>query len=173
MADYIQNLSELIEGRFIIAVIGMASITIGMIAILSFLVISFKKRREAIAVNLPDINANGEIDNLKPVFKEKDDLVAELIVENEDVIKDDKVDNDEDYFLTALSYESKQYIHNNDSDSFKINMPDVGEIDYEKILKEKKLEKEKTFMNHFKELAEADKEEEFESNELNNDLQKG
>lgn len=156
----INDLSNLIEFKFVIAAVFMIIIIASIIAVISLVVISFKKRKEAIAVKLPDINASGEIAS-EPVFSEPENLVVELIQEQdeEDVIKNSKIVNNDDQFLTALSYETKRCFPEGKSGS--VPLPEVEQVDYDQLVEHEKNKR----MDRIKELANKDKEEEFNSRE--------
>lgn len=150
MSGIFGDLSSLLEIKFIFAFAGMLLIGAGIISILYVIVISFIKRKEAIAINLPDINGDGIV-KVEPAFSENLNLNVELVPEDEDVVKNSKIENNEEYFLNALSCETKKVFLKEDYGNLK--MPEVGEIDYEQIKKDK----ENLNINHLKELAEDDK----------------
>ena len=72
--DYIENISGLLNKKLIVGAFLMILISSVVITLIVLLFMSIKSRREAIAVNLPDINENGEIQK-DPVFKEQEELV--------------------------------------------------------------------------------------------------
>lgn len=150
MTQNFEDLSNLLEVKFIFAFSGMLLIMAGMIAIIYVIVVSFKKRKEAIAVNLPDISGDGVV-SVEPAFNEIENLNVELISEDEDVVKNSKIEDNEDQFLTALSCETKTVFLKDGVGN--LEMPEIGEIDYEKIKKDK----ENSNINHLRELAEDDK----------------
>lgn len=161
----INNFLGLVEGRFVIASIFMILIFL-IISFLIFLVtVSFTNRKEAVRVKLPDIDANGELVKNNPSFINNDELVVELIDSNDDEIYGEPTKDNSTEFLTSLSLETKSFISDEDS-KFKLNMPEVGEINYEQIKEEKRLEKEKKLaekeskiIGHLREVALADNDE--------------
>lgn len=162
--DYIENISGLLNKKLIIGAFLMILISSVVITLIVLLFMSIKSRREAIAVNLPDINENGEIQK-DPVFKEQEELVVELIEDEEIDLKNSKIVDNEEDFLTALSYETKKcFALEKDSN---LEMPEIGVMDYDKIKEEKKKERDESFITHYKELAEADKVEGFDPQKLN------
>lgn len=90
----------------------------------------------------------------------------ELINPEEDRIDDVEPVDNEDLFLTALSIETGKYIP---KDSESVEMPKVGEIDYEEIKrknKEKADKQSKEDLARLKEIAKADGEGELIEEEL-------
>ena len=138
------------DWKLVVAGLGMLVIFLLMVYLLSLIVISFQRRKAAVSVSLPDINTyNKKDDNLKQ-FEELKVLEVELIAPDEYVIEAEPKDNEE-LFVTALSIETKKYIPKSDE---KIEMPEVGEIDYQAI----KMEKTQNAINRLKEIAKADEE---------------
>lgn len=138
------------DWKLVVAGLGMLVIFLLMVYLLSLIVISFQRRKAAVSVSLPDINTyNKKDDNLKQ-FEELKVFEVELIAPDEYVIEAEPKDNEE-LFVTALSIETKKYIPKSDE---KIEMPEVGEIDYQAI----KMEKTQNAINRLKEIAKADEE---------------
>lgn len=138
------------DWKLVVAGLGMLVIFLLMVYLLSLIVISFQRRKAAVSVSLPDINTyNKKDDNLKQ-FEELKVFEVELIAPDEYVVEAEPKDNEE-LFVTALSIETKKYIPKSDE---KIEMPEVGEIDYEAI----KMEKTKDAINRLKKIAKADEE---------------
>lgn len=145
------------DWRFIIAGLIMIAIFLLIVYLLSVIVISFQKRKAAVNVSLPDIDSYNKKDKIVKQFEESEDLEVELIDANDDVIKEE-AKNNENLFMTALSIETGQYIPKADD---KIDMPEIGDIDYEtiKIQKtEKAKEKTKKKLERLKKIAKADEE---------------
>lgn len=138
------------DWKLVVAGLGMLVIFLLMVYLLSLIVISFQRRKAAVSVSLPDINTyNKKDDNLKQ-FEELKVFEVELIATDEYVVEAEPKDNEE-LFVTALSIETKKYIPKSDE---KIEMPEVGEIDYQAI----KMEKTQNAINRLKEIAKADEE---------------
>lgn len=138
------------DWKLVVAGLGMLVIFLLIVYLLSLIIISFQRRKAAVSVSLPDINTYDKKDDNLKQFEELKVFEVELITPDEYVIEAEPKDNEE-LFLTALSIETKKYIPKSDE---KIEMPEVGEIDYEAI----KMEKTKDAINRLKEIAKADEE---------------
>lgn len=148
--DTLKNFFVMQDWKLVVAGLGMLVIFLLMVYLLSLIVISFQRRKAAVSVSLPDINTyNKKDDNLKQ-FEELKVFEVELIATDEYVVEAEPKDNEE-LFVTALSIETKKYIPKSDE---KIEMPEVGEIDYQAI----KMEKTQNAINRLKEIAKADEE---------------
>ena len=146
----LKNFFVMQDWKLVVAGLGMLVIFLLMVYLLSLIVISFQRRKAAVSVSLPDINTyNKKDDNLKQ-FEELKVFEVELIAPDEYVIEAEPKDNEE-LFVTALSIETKKYIPKSDE---KIEMPEVGEIDYQAI----KMERTQNAINRLKEIAKADEE---------------
>lgn len=146
----LKNFFVMQDWKLVVAGLGMLVIFLLIVYLLSLIIISFQRRKAAVSVSLPDINTyDKEDDNLKQ-FEELKVFEVEIITPDEYVIEAEPKDNEE-LFLTALSIETKKYIPKSDE---KIEMPEVGEIDYQAI----KMEKTKDAINRLKEIAKADEE---------------
>ena len=146
----LKNFFVMQDWKLVVAGLGMLVIFLLMVYLLSLIVISFQRRKAAVSVSLPDINTyNKKDDNLKQ-FEELKVFEVELIAPDEYVIEAEPKDNEE-LFVTALSIETKKYIPKTDE---KIEMPEVGEIDYQAI----KMERTQNAINRLKEIAKADEE---------------
>lgn len=150
----------MVEGRFVIATIIMIVIALVAIYLIFLIAISFRKRREAIQVQLPDIDVHGEVANESARFTEAEEVTVELIDSDEDEISDNNAVIDEKAFLTTLTIETGEFIH--DDTNHNLNMPEVGEIDYDKIKEDKKREKEEEAINRLRKIAEADNQEDLD-----------
>lgn len=145
----------MVEGRFIIATTIMIIIALVVLYLLFLIAVSFRKRREAINVKLPDIDGRGEVVNETPSFTEKEEITVELIDSDEDEVSDTDVKTNEEAFLTALTIETGKFIAD-DNNNLDLKMPEVGEIDYDRIKEEKRKEKEQEVINRLREIAKAD-----------------
>lgn len=142
LLDTFKNFFGMIEGKFVVATIGMILIILLAVYLLFTVVISFKKRKEAVEIKLPDINDNGEVIEEVSKFPTNKEIVVELIDTSEDDSIKSDVTTDEKPFLTALTLETGNFVLDTKTETTKLNMPDVGEIDYEKIKEDKRKEKE-------------------------------
>lgn len=162
--DTLTDFTEMINVKFVIATVIMLIIFLVICYLLLLIVQSIQKRSEAINVKFPSIDDYGEGHNKKQ-FNEGKEITVELVNSEDDVVKE-KVELDEDLFLSALSSEIRKPLID---DELQISMPEVGEIDYDKIKKERKkelevarLEQERASQERLRELALADNEDELE-----------
>lgn len=163
--DTLTNFTKMINMKFVIATIIMLIIFLVICYLLLLIVQSIQKRSDAINVKFPPIDSYGEIES-KDQFDVDREITVELVNSEDDVI-DETVEGDEDLFLSTLSTEVKKPILN--ADEIQVSMPEVGEIDYEKIKKEKKeelkiarAEQDRANQERLKELALADSEQELD-----------
>lgn len=156
------------DWRLVIAGFGMIVIFLLMIYLISLIVLSFQRRRDAVDVKLPDIdNQYGEKDK-KATFKEIESLEVELVDSNEDLINTDRKDHNEEAFLTALSLESKRFVP---LDYKKFEMPVLGEIDYESIKRRMEAEAENKIrenLERLRKIAESDERDFVDMSLINN-----
>lgn len=150
----------IVEGKFVIATVVMSVIILLIIYLLFVVTVSFRKRKEALSIHLPDINEHGEIVKEEAGFNETEEVTVELIDASEDEVFNDDVKVDDKSFLTALTMETGVFISDDETTNSKVIMPNVGEIDYEQIKDEKRKEKEQEVINHLRKVAQADSEEE-------------
>lgn len=157
----IQQFMSMVEGRFALAIIMMAVIFAGVCYLINLLVVSLKTRRKKMKVELPAIDDSGDVLLSEPQFDINREITTELIHPDNDVtFGPEKVNNEE--FAKALTMETKVLISFEDEKNVVV-MPEIGNIDYEKIKKEKiqelkkmKEEQENARLSHLKELAIAD-----------------
>lgn len=149
----------MVEGKFVVATVIMSIITLLVIYLIFLITTSFRKRRDALNIKLPDINENGQVIEKEARFKGNKEITVELIDTNEDGAFHSDVKTDEKVFLTTLTVETREFIPDDETVTSKLNMPEVGEIDYEQIKEEKRKEKEQEFTNHLRKVAQADNEE--------------
>lgn len=145
------------NGKLVIAGLGMITIFILIIYLMSLIVISFQNRQEAVNIKLPDIDTYNKNTEVEKQFEDAKVLEVELISAEQDVVKNPQPKDDENLFLTALSIETKKYIP---ATMEEIHMPQVGEIDYEavKLQKaERERDKDTSTLSMLKKLAQADK----------------
>lgn len=153
---------ENLDWKLVTAGFGIVIIFTLIVYLLVIIVTSLQSRRAAIKVSLPDINNYNNTGSDVSEFEEIKDMSIELINSDDDKI-DDKIDNsnikdNEDSFFKALSLEAKKYIPKS---TFKINMPEIGKINYEAIIKEKKEKSKKQTkkdLERLKKIAKADAE---------------
>lgn len=148
------------DWRLIGAGLIMILIFILMVSLVSFIVISYLKRKEAVNISLPDINTYGlDSKEVKPQFTEPSILELELVPPERDVINPEEMKDNDDLFLTALTIETGKYIPKSSS---YVTMPEISEkIDYEKIKQQKEQEakdRQKQELERLKEIARADEE---------------
>ena len=138
-----------------------------MVSLVSFIVISYLRRKEAVNISLPDINTYGlNSKEVKPQFTEPSILELELVPPERDIINPEEMKNNDDSFLTALTIETGKYIPKFGNH---VNMPEISEkIDYEKIKQQKARESEdrqKQELERLKEIARADEEQVTDEND--------
>lgn len=153
----IKNFIEIQDWRLIVAGFGMIIIFVLMVYLLSLIVLSYQRRRDAVQVSLPEIDSSGLVnhDSVEK-FKEADPLEVELISSDDDNVVNDNLNIDDSLFLTALTVETKRFIPLAQED---MNMPDIGEIDYEGIKMKMEAEAEerrKERLQRLKEIAKSD-----------------
>lgn len=163
--DKIQSFFSMLDGKFTAAIVFMLIIVVVTCYISFVLLTSIKKRNVAVKVKLPDLNQQGVINTSNNQFENKE-VTVELINPADDVIgeynnNNDKNSNDKS-FLEALSVSTGSYIPE-DEKSIKVDLPEVGEFDYEELKKQKekelekaKIAREQANLEHLKELAQAD-----------------
>lgn len=141
----------IVNSRYIIAAVIMIVVIAVVIYITSVVVKSFLKRREAVSVQLPNIDVTeGKVEEEVKGFKVEDNpIVVELIDSSEDEIDEEVPDSSDEAFIEALTMVTGNIII---SDEDNIDMPEVGEIDYDKIREER----QKEAIEHLKEIAKAD-----------------
>lgn len=142
----------IVSGRYIIAAIVMTIVSVIIIYIISMVVISFMKRRETVAVELPDVNvATGNVVEEAEAFSvnEEETITVELIDSSEDEVEDEIKESNDKAFIEALTIETGELIV---EDEGNVDMPEVGEIDYDKI----KEEKQEEAIERLREIAKAD-----------------
>lgn len=172
MNDLLSNVKsffEMLEWKFLIAGAVMIIIFTLMVYLISLIVLSVQRRRNAIKTSLPDIKDVGGEGAKSAAFKELEDLEIELIDNEEDVIALTDDNNNEELFLTALAIETGQYVSLASEPS---EMPEVGELDIEAIKEQKRLESEerrKMALARMKIAAKADKDSN-QIEELENEL---
>lgn len=142
------------DWKLVVAGLGMLVIFLLIVYLLSLIIISFQRRKAAVNISLPDINTYDKKDDNLKQFEEPKVFEVELITPDDDVIGEEPKDNEE-LFLTALSIEAKKYIPKSDE---KIEMPEVGEIDYQAIKMEKTKERTQSALDRLKRIAKADEE---------------
>ena len=166
LIEGIQSFFSMIEAKFTIATIIMVVIFVTISLLITLTVISFRKRREALSVELPNINDQGEVDSSKSKFEKDKNITIELVDPNEDIAEDVPENNDETFFA-ALTMETRTLIQ---PEKIELDMPEVGEIDSEE--NEKMLiARENAAIDHLKKIAKADSEEDLSSIEgLNSEM---
>lgn len=154
--DTVKQFISIQDWRLVIAGFGMLVIFLLMIYLISLIVLSFQRRRDAVDVKLPDIDKEVSEDDNKEKFKEAESLEVELIDSNDDVVNSDKTDINDELFLKALTIESKQFIPL----TYKgLDMPEVGDIDYESIKSKMEAEAEdrrRESLERLKQIAKSD-----------------
>lgn len=158
--ERIQGFLSMLDGKFAAAIVFMLIIFV-VICYISFVMISsVKKRNAAVKVKLPDLDQQGVIDTSGNQF-EKKEITVELVNTADDVVEEYNGNNDKS-FLEALTISAGSYIPE-DEKSIKVDLPEVGEFDYEELRKQKekqieeeKMEREQANLEHLKELAQAD-----------------
>lgn len=155
----------IVDSKYIIAAVIMTIVSVVAIYIISMVVTSFIKRREAVAVELPDVNvATGNVVEEAEGFSvnEGEAITVELIDPSEDEVEYEIKESNDKAFIEALTIETGELII---EDEGNVDMPEVGEIDYEKI-KEKK---QKEIIERIRQIAKADEDlNEIEEIMLNN-----
>lgn len=142
----------IVNSRYIIAAVIMTIVSIIVIYIISMVVISFMKRRETVAVELPDVNvATGSVVEKAEAFSvnEEETITVELIDSSEDEVEDEIKESNDKAFIEALTIETGELIV---EDEGNVDMPEVGEIDYDKI----KEEKQEEVIERIRQIAKAD-----------------
>lgn len=142
----------IVNSRYIIAAIVMTIVSIVVIYIISMVVTSFMKRRKTVAVELPDVNvATGNVVEKAEAFSvnEEEAITVELIDSSEDEVEDEIKESNDKAFIEALTIETGEIIV---EDEDNIDMPEVGEIDYDKI----KEEKQEEAIERLRQIAKAD-----------------
>lgn len=153
----------MVEGKFVIATVAMIVIFFIICFLLFLIVTSFQRRREAVGVQLPIIDERGVEIERASSFSAIEDLTIELIdAEEDDAVSDNNIVTDDREFLTALTMETGQYVSDDTITTSSMKMPEVGEIDYEQIKEDRRLEKEQEAVDRLRELAEADSQEEID-----------
>lgn len=143
------------NGKLVIAGLGMITIFILIIYLISLIVISFQNRQESVNIKLPDVDTYNKTTEVKKQFEDAKVLEVELIDAEQDVVRNPQPKDDENLFLTALSIETKKYIP---ATVEEIHMPQVGEIDYEAVkLQKAEIDKDASTLSRLKKLAQADK----------------
>lgn len=158
--ERIQGFLSMLDGKFTAAIVFMLIIFV-VICYISFVMISsIKKRNAAVKVKLPDLDQQGVIDTSGNQF-EKKEITVELVNTADDVVEEYNGNNDKS-FLEALTISTGSYIPE-DEKSIKVDLPEVGEFDYEELRKQKekqieeeKMKREQANLEHLKELAQAD-----------------
>lgn len=158
--ERIQGFLSMLDGKFTAAIVFMLIIFV-VICYISFVMISsVKKRNAAVKVKLPDLDQQGVIDTSGNQF-EKKEITVELVNTADDVVEEYNGNNDKS-FLEALTISTGSYIPE-DEKSIKVDLPEVGEFDYEELRKQKekqieeeKMKREQANLEHLKELAQAD-----------------
>lgn len=158
--ERIQGFLSMLDGKFAAAIVFMLIIFV-VICYISFVMISsVKKRNAAVKVKLPDLDQQGVIDTSGNQF-EKKEITVELVNTADDVVEEYNGNNDKS-FLEALTISTGSYIPE-DEKSIKVDLPEVGEFDYEELRKQKekqieeeKMKREQANLEHLKELAQAD-----------------
>lgn len=170
--EMINNFLGLVEGKFVVASIFMIFIFLIISFLIYLVTVSFTNRKEAVGVKLPDIDANGELIKENSMFINNDEVTVELIDSTDDEIYNENIKDNNNEFLTSLALETGSFV-SDDENNFKLNMPEVGEIDYEQIKEEKRLEKENQILEkenkiigHLREVAIADNDEDIEIIEM-------
>lgn len=152
----------IVEGKYVIAGTIMVIVSIIILYVLFLIISSIRKRKSSLAVSLPDINASESEEEKGPRFHPVEEIVIELIDPEEDLIPQGGAKIKDDEFLTSLTLETGQLIIDEKLEQ-KIDMPEVGEINYDEIKEMKKKEKEEEVINHLRKVAEADNDEELTS----------
>lgn len=157
MLDTIKSFFATTDSKYIVATVFMGIIVLLVIYLLVKLLSFFKERRESMAVKLPDINLSEKGEDEITPFPGDKEITVELVHSEEEermLSKSENKDN-ENLFLAALTMETGSLILPEDT---KVNMPEVEDVDFEKLKEEKKKEKEREVLDHIRELAKADEE---------------
>ena len=164
----IKNFIEIQDWRLIVAGFGMIIIFVLMVYLLSLIVLSYQRRRDAVQVSLPEIDSSGLVNHDSvDKFKEADPLEVELISSDDDNVVNDNLNIDDSLFLTALTVETKEFIPLAQED---MDMPDIGEIDYEGIKMKMEAEAEqrrKERLQRLKEIAKSDEQDLIDASLIN------
>lgn len=164
----IKNFIEIQDWRLIIAGFGMIIIFVLMVYLLSLIVLSYQRRRDAVQVSLPEIDSSGLVNHDSvDKFKEADTLEVELISSDDDNVVNDNLNIDDSLFLTALTVETKRFIPLAQED---MDMPDIGEIDYEGIKMKMEAEAEerrRERLQRLKEIAKSDEQDLIDASLIN------
>lgn len=142
----------IVNSRYIIAAVIMTIVSVVVIYIISMVVTSFMKRRKTVAVELPDVNvATGNVVEEAEAFSvnEEEAITVELIDSSEDEVEDEIKESNDKAFIEALTIETGELIV---EDEGNVDMPEVGEIDYDKI----KEEKQEEVIERIRQIAKAD-----------------
>ena len=158
--ERIQGFLSMLDGKFTAAIVFMLIIFVVVFYISLVMISSVKKRNAAVKVKLPDLDQQGVIDTSGNQF-EKKEITVELVNTADDVVEEYNGNNDKS-FLEALTISAGSYIPE-DEKSIKVDLPEVGEFDYEELRKQKekqieeeKMKREQANLEHLKELAQAD-----------------
>ena len=164
----IKNFIEIQDWRLIVAGFGMIIIFVLMVYLLSLIVLSYQRRRDAVQVSLPEIDSSGLVNHDSvDKFKEANPLEVELISSDDDNVINDNLNIDDSLFLTALTVETKKFIPLAQED---MDMPEIGEIDYEGIKMKMEAEAEqrrKERLQRLKEIAKSDEQDLIDASLIN------
>ena len=164
----IKNFIEIQDWRLVVAGFGMIIIFVLMVYLLSLIVLSYQRRRDAVQVSLPEIDSSGIVNHDSvDKFKEADTLEVELISSDDDNVINDNLNIDDSLFLTALTVETKKFIPLAQED---MDMPEIGEIDYEGIKMKMEAEAEqwrKERLQRLKEIAKSDEQDLIDASLIN------
>lgn len=153
----IKNFLTIQDWKLLTAGFVMVLIAIVMIYLISLIVLSFRRRREAVDVRLPEIDNSGNMKS-EHKFKENNDFEIQLVDYEDDIGETQDLGINENLFIKALSMETKRYISTNKDE---VDMPEVGEIDYKGIklkLENEAREREKDKSERLRQIAKADEE---------------
>lgn len=159
MSDFIENTNwtYVFAGLFMLLIFSI------VIYIILILYTTIKKRRALLEVKLPEIDKRGIVEETEPQFDKERAISVELIsAEEDESIKGENREYDENFFK-ALSLETGIKI--SEDDFVKLDLPEVGELNFEEIKRKKqeeiekaKEEREQANIEHLRELAKADEE---------------
>lgn len=155
MLDTIKSFFAITDNKYIIATIFMGIIVLLIIYILIKFVSFYKERKAAIAVQLPDINLSEKDEDEVSPFEINKEITIEMVhsEEEERMLSKSEKKGNENLFITALTMETGSIILNDESN---VTMPEVEDVDFDKLKEEKKKEKEQEALDHLRELAKAD-----------------
>lgn len=152
---------SMVDSKFAIAILIMIAMIFLVSFIVFFMILSIKKRSEAVKVKLPNLDSQGKVMKKDPEFKQEEKIVVELIDSEDDSIQEYNKNNDKSFY-SALSMSTGSYIPKEDKE-IEVEMPEVEEVDYEEIKRKKEVEmkeeqarRERENLLHLKELAKAD-----------------